>query len=58
MLFFYCVEMHTNVLYVTKVNIIEFIHMNVHPWFIVNLYLIPSLVSTYMWPIFTYGHLV
>ncbi len=30
---------------VTNANTMEFIHMNVHPCFVINLYLTPSLVS-------------
>ncbi len=29
---------------VTDANTIEFIHMNVHPWLVINLYLTPNLV--------------
>jgi hypothetical protein len=29
---------------VTNANTIEFIHMNVHPWLVINLYLTPNLV--------------
>jgi hypothetical protein len=29
---------------VTNLNTMEFVHMNVHPWFVINLYLIPILI--------------
>jgi hypothetical protein len=30
---------------VMDANTMEFIHMNDHPWFVINLYLVPTLVS-------------
>jgi hypothetical protein len=32
---------------ITNVNIMEFIHMNVHPWFVMNLYVTINLVSVH-----------
>jgi hypothetical protein len=32
----------------------KFIHMNVHSWFVINLYLTPSLISIYFELAFNY----